>query len=165
MRTHIQTQIQCQGRSQGFSLIEALVAMLLASLGLLGLASAQIKALQYAGSSLSYTVATIQAHNAVERIWPQLCALQQGGVLFDAAFINTLQPQTDLDPAGYQIDFEAFAFNVSPYQPAPAAPLPLTMLELAVSWNDVRLDDGEANIMDIQSSFPWLRNGNPTGCI
>lgn len=148
----------------GFSLIEVLVAILLATFGLLGLASAQIKALQYAGSSLSYTVATIQAHNAVERIWPQLCALQQGSLDFDEDFITTLQPQDDLDPAGYQLTFADFAFNVSPYQPAPAAPLPLSMLELTVSWNDRRLNDGEANSMDIQSSFPWLRNGNPTGC-
>lgn len=148
----------------GFSLVEVLVAMLLASIGLLGLASAQLKALQYAGSSLSYTVATIQAHNAVERIWPQLCALQQGGIAFNAAFINNLQPQVDLDPPGYQIDFENFVFNASPYQPAPAAPLPLPMLELRVRWADRRLNDGEANVMDIQSSFPWLRNGNPTGC-
>lgn len=152
-------------KSDGFSLIEVLVAMLLASFGLLGLASAQMKALQYAGSSLSYTVATIQAHNAVERLWPQLCALQQGGIAFNAAFINTLQPQADLDPPGYQIDFEAFAFDVSPYQAASAAPLPLSMLKLSVRWTDRRLDDGEANVMDIQSSFPWLRNGNPTGCI
>jgi type IV pilus assembly protein PilV len=157
--------MQTKLRSEGFSLIEVLVAMLLAGLGLLGLASAQLKALQYAGSSLSYTVATIQAHNAVERLWPQLCALQQGGIAFNAGFINTLQPQADLDPPGYQIDFENFAFDVSPYQPAPAAPLPLSMLELSVSWTDGRLNDGSANMLDIQSSFPWLRNGNPTGCI
>jgi len=150
---------------RGFSLMEVLVAMLLASIGLLGLARAQLKALQYAGSSLSYTVATIQAHNAVERIWPQLCALQQGGTPFDAVFINNLQPQVNLDPPGYQIDVGNFAFTNSPYQPAPAAPLPLPMLELRVRWTDRRLDDGEANMMDIQSSFPWLRNGNPTGCI
>lgn len=156
--------MQKQTRMNGFSLIEVLIAMLLASLGLLGLASAQMKALQYAGSSLSYTVATIQAHNAVERIWPQLCALQQGAIAFDAAFINNLQPQLNLDPPGYQIDFENFVFNASPYQPAPAAPLPLPMLEMSVNWSDRRLNDGEANLIDIQSSFPWLRNGNPTGC-
>jgi type IV pilus assembly protein PilV len=149
---------------QGFSLIEVLIAMVLASFGLLGLASAQLKALQYAGSSLSYTVATIQAQNAVERIWPELCALQQGGTAFDADFMATLQPQADMDPPGFEIDFEDFAFDISPYQAPPAAPVALPMLQLSVRWRDRRLNDDDANIMDVQSSFPWLRNGNPTGC-
>ena len=57
-------------RLHGFSLVEVLIAILLVAIGLLGLAAAQVKTLQYASSSLQQTVASIQAQNVIERLWP-----------------------------------------------------------------------------------------------
>jgi type IV pilus assembly protein PilV len=145
----------------GFSLVEVLVAMLLVAIGLLGLAAAQIKTLQYASSSLQQTVASIQAQNVIERIWPQLCQLQQGTLLFNDALKAQLKPDPNLDPAGYSATIPAYDFTVSPL--ASAAVLP--MLPVSIGWVDHRQTDQQSQSLDIAAGFPWLRNGNPAGCL
>jgi type IV pilus assembly protein PilV len=83
--------------NSGFSLIEVLVSMLIASIALLGLGAAQLKSLQLATNSLDYTVSLIQGQNAIERIWPNVCALQKGELFFDEPdFQDYLQPKMNL---------------------------------------------------------------------
>ena len=65
---------------QGFTIVEVMIAMALSSIALLGLAVAQLKSLQYATNSFNYTVSLIQANNAVERTWVDLCDLQRKAV-------------------------------------------------------------------------------------
>lgn len=146
---------------RGFSLVEVLVAMLLVAIGLLGLAAAQIKTLQYASSSLQQTVASIQAQNVIERIWPDLCRLQQGTQPFDDDFKAQLQPDPNLDPAGYTATIAAYDFKVSPLTAAAILP----MLPVSISWTDRRQTDQQSQSLDIAAGFPWLRNGNPAGCL
>lgn len=59
-------------KSQGFTLIEALVALLVLALVLLGVAAMQTQALQGAHLSYQRTVATLAAQDMVERLWIQL---------------------------------------------------------------------------------------------
>lgn len=59
-------------RSEGFTLIEALVAVLVLSIGLLGVAAMQLKALQSSHVSYQRTIATLAAQDAVERLWVNL---------------------------------------------------------------------------------------------
>lgn len=145
----------------GFSLLEVLVAMLLVAIGLLGLAAAQIKTLQYASSSLQQTVASIQAHNVIERLWPDLCRLQQGSQPFDENFKASLKPDATLDPAGYTATVGAYDFSASALTNAAAQPL----LSVTISWTDRRQRDQSNEQLDIAAGFPWLRNGNPAGCL
>lgn len=145
---------------RGLSLIEVLIAMLLVAIGLLGLAAAQIKTMQFASSSLQQTIASIQLQNAIERIWPDLCRLQQGNLIYDAKYKTTLAPDISVDPAGYQVEFPAFDFKQSPLT-TQAVPL----FALTVQWQDRRQRDQTAHQLDINTGFPWLRNGNPTGCL
>ncbi|MCG5515318.1 MULTISPECIES: type IV pilus modification protein PilV [unclassified Ectothiorhodospira] len=56
-------------RLQGFTLVEALVALLVLSIGLLGLAGLQLFSLQSAHSAYQRTVASIMAMDAGERLW------------------------------------------------------------------------------------------------
>jgi type IV pilus assembly protein PilV len=58
--------------SSGFTLLEALIAVLVLSFGLLGVAAMQLKAMQ--GSHVAYmrSIATLAAHDAVERLWVEL---------------------------------------------------------------------------------------------
>jgi len=55
----------------GFTLIEALVALLVLSIGLLGAAAMQLKALQGAQSGYQRAVVSLAAQDAVERLWAQ----------------------------------------------------------------------------------------------
>lgn len=55
---------------RGITLIEAIVTMFIATVGLLSLGAAQLKSLQYAHNSFNYTIALVEANNAVETIWP-----------------------------------------------------------------------------------------------
>ncbi|MBU2971801.1 prepilin-type N-terminal cleavage/methylation domain-containing protein [Pseudoalteromonas sp. C2R02] len=89
-------------QSKGFTLIEVLIALIISSIALLGLASGQLKSLQYATNSFNYTVSLIQANNAIERMWVDICALQRGDIAFDQAYISSLDPEFDR----YNLDLE-----------------------------------------------------------
>lgn len=78
--------------SRGFTLLEALVAVLVLALGLLGVAAMQLKALQSSHVSFQRTVATMAAQDAVERLWVDL-----GN--------KTLQACPDADPVGWKNDW------------------------------------------------------------
>ncbi len=56
----------------GFTLIEALVALLVLSLGLLGVAALHIKSMQAAQVSYHRSIATLAAQDAGERLWKEL---------------------------------------------------------------------------------------------
>lgn len=150
---------QYRQRADGFTLLEVLVAMLLTALGLLGLA--QVKALQYSSSSLTYTVAIIQANNALERVWPELCALQRGELSYDQPFRVFLSPQAGQDPANFTVQLAEYDFTASPYNGSqvPAAPADFSVV---VSWEDARFTTNQQNSVEVVASFPWLRNGG--GC-
>lgn len=59
-------------RQRGFTLIEALVALLILSLGMMGIAAMQLNALHSANRSYQHSVATLAAVDAQERLWEAL---------------------------------------------------------------------------------------------
>src|SRR5690554_7889026 len=56
----------------GFTLIEALIALLVLSIGLLGVAAMQLKALQGAHAAYQRSIASLAAQDAQERLWASL---------------------------------------------------------------------------------------------
>jgi len=83
----------------GFTLLELLIALLIASLSVLGFAYTQTKSLQYARSSSQYTIASVQASNTIEQIWASLCEIQSGSKTLDSlsladGFERTFTPAT-----------------------------------------------------------------------
>ncbi|ERS83478.1 type IV pilus modification protein PilV [Halomonas sp. PBN3] len=58
--------------SAGFSLIEALVALVVLSIGLLGVAAMELKSLQGAHMAYQRSIATLAAQDAQERLWAQM---------------------------------------------------------------------------------------------
>ncbi|MCG6659489.1 type IV pilus modification protein PilV [Halomonas campisalis] len=56
-------------RQSGFTLIEALVALVVLSIGLLGVAAMQLKALQSAHAGYQRAAASLAAQDAVEMLW------------------------------------------------------------------------------------------------
>lgn len=61
-------------KQQGFTLIEALVALAVLSFGLLGVAAMQLKALQSAHAGYQRSVASLAAQDAQERLWAALAS-------------------------------------------------------------------------------------------
>ncbi|QTF92463.1 type IV pilus modification protein PilV [Halomonas sp. BM-2019] len=61
-------------RQKGFTLIEALVALLVLSIGLLGVAAMQLNALQGAHAAYQRSIASLAAQDAQERLWAELAA-------------------------------------------------------------------------------------------
>jgi len=135
-------------KQQGFTLIEVLIALVLSSVALIGLAAGQLKSLQYATNSFNYTVSLIQANNAVERTWINLCDLQKGIVLYDADYNtdNFVSPiatyNVAIVPAPTQI-----VGGVSPF---------VNNLMVTVSWNDARMTDDNASVIRINAQYPQI---------
>lgn len=59
-------------RVKGFTLVEALIALLVLSIGLLGVAGMQLKALQGAHAGYQRAIASLAAQDAQERLWAEL---------------------------------------------------------------------------------------------
>ena len=57
---------------RGFTLLEALVALLVLSIGMLGVAAMQLKALQGAHAAYQRSIASLAAQDAQERLWAEL---------------------------------------------------------------------------------------------
>lgn len=57
---------------KGFTLLEALVALLVVSVGILAIVAMQVKAMQGAHVSYQRSVATLAAQDMVERLWIEL---------------------------------------------------------------------------------------------
>ena len=62
-------------RSLGFTLIEILVALVILSIGLLGIAALQLRSLQSSHASFERSIASLQARDLVERMWAGICTL------------------------------------------------------------------------------------------
>ena len=61
--------------ASGFTLIEILIALLVLSIGLLGLAAVQFQSLQNSHASYERSMATMQTRDLVERLWGGICDL------------------------------------------------------------------------------------------
>jgi len=59
----------------GFTLIEILVALVILSIGLLGVAGLQFRSLQNSHASYERSIVTLQAKDLVERMWAGICSL------------------------------------------------------------------------------------------
>ncbi|WFM70966.1 type IV pilus modification protein PilV [Halomonas sp. CKK8] len=62
-------------KQRGFTLIEVLVALLVLSIGLLGVAAMQLKALQGAHAAYQRSIASLAAQDAQERLWAEVAAI------------------------------------------------------------------------------------------
>jgi type IV pilus assembly protein PilV len=86
-------------QNQGFSLVEVLVALLVLSIGLLGLAALQTTSLQYNTGSYFRTQATFFAYDIIDRMRANSTAVADGGS-YDIATAAAATPfLTSTDPA------------------------------------------------------------------
>jgi type IV pilus assembly protein PilV len=123
-------------KHSGFSLLEVMVALVISAIALLGMAAGQLQSLKYATNSFDYTLALLQANNAVEQTWVNLCQLQSDPTVF-----NANKPSVQFDK--YDIEFKNGFDNDN--------------FLVSVSWTDDRID-GEDKV-EIQASFPNISGG------
>ena len=129
---------------KGFTLLEVMIAVVVAGIALLGLAAAQLKSLQYATNSFNYTVSLIHAQNTIEQIWPHLCTLQKDNPDFfnDVAFKASLAPQI----ADYSLSLPASYANE---------------MQVSISWQDERLTDNVINQITLNATYPDISGECP----
>ncbi len=122
-------------RSRGFSLIEALIALLVLSIGMLGAAAIQLNALQGAHIAYQRSIATLAAQDAQERLWAQMA---KGGGCPDWSDARELN-ELDWNDAwsGYLPGF-ADASSVDPETSGSNADCKFT---ITISWAEARSAD------------------------
>jgi len=76
--------------ARGFTLIEALVALVVLSIGMLGVAAMQLKALQGAHAAYQRSIASLAAQDAQERLWAELAGKTSLECLTSAEVGNAL---------------------------------------------------------------------------
>jgi type IV pilus assembly protein PilV len=129
-------QTQTMNKQSGFSLIEALVAFLILSIGMLGIASLQAISLRAGYTATLRTVATIKAEEIVERMRTNRTGLQSywvdaGGGLVAPAKICTdaVVPITSCQPdamAAYDVySWKQDLLNVFPANTTATIAFPL----------------------------------------
>ena len=129
-------------KTAGFSLVEVLIALAISSIALLGLAAGQLQSLKYATNSFNYTLSLVQANNAIERTWANLCALQNGTLTYDVAYRNAhFTPQISL----YGLTPTPQVGNAFPNR-----------LNIAVSWQDARMADPNDSIIRVNATYPQI---------
>ncbi|MBS9404898.1 type IV pilus modification protein PilV [Halomonas sp. TRM85114] len=80
-------------RQRGFTLIEALVALLVLSIGLLGVAAMQLEALQGAHAAYQRSIASLAAQDAQERVWAKAATDTAGALACPSSDIASVQAQ------------------------------------------------------------------------
>jgi type IV pilus assembly protein PilV len=126
----------------GFSLVEVLIALVISSIALLGLAAGQLQSLKYATNSFNYTLSLVQANNAIERTWINLCQLQKGELDYNVAYGN----------ANFTPQISLYGLTPTP-QVGNAFP---NRLNIAVSWQDARMADPNDSIIRVNATYPQI---------
>ena len=133
-----------QKRQLGFSLIEILVSVFIAAIALLGLAAGEINSLRFANNSFNHSLSIIQANNAIEKLWVNICELQDGRQAYDSTFRNSIYaPQVSTFEV---VTSPATTFN--------------NVIEVTVSWQDLRMTDNLQSQIQLNATYPQL----PAGC-
>lgn len=117
-------------RSQsGLSLIEVMVALVVLSIGLLGIALLQMRALQSTHAAYQATLASIMATDAEERLW------------LDRA-------EGVVDPeAGRLANWSADWSGVLPATASTITAEAVNVYQISVSWSDSRFTAGQDQII------------------
>ncbi|MFP4278042.1 MAG: type IV pilus modification protein PilV [Wenzhouxiangella sp.] len=130
-------------QSRGFSLIEVLVALLVLTMGILGITSLQTLTLKHSHSSFQRTVAVVQANDLVERLWAEICELPGNGDDIRDEW-RLAHQNGDLDQWQGELELVSSS-GETPFR-----------YEITINWTDARLDSAEQ--FQYQASIPEMSN-------
>src|SRR5690554_6479197 len=129
----------------GFTLIEALIALLVLSIGLLGVAAMQLKALQGAHAAYQRSIASLAAQDAQERLW-SVMSVRIGEV----GFLECPSWSSGQESA-WQDQWSSFLPGLSSN---PVTPLGDCEFEISVSWAEGRFADEVAPVFKYTIRLP-----------
>lgn len=140
---------------RGFTLIEVMVALVVLSIGLLGIAAMQLQGLKNAHSAYQRTIASIIAMDAAERLWLELADGEVTDAVVDAVELDWVNAwDTDRSPI--------IAGNNVIGLPIVVSGVTKTRIEKSgdqytiwVFWEEGRFEDAGA---DNESSFSYVMN-------
>lgn len=131
-------------KNSGFSLLEVLIALIVLSIGLLGLAAIQITGLKDNQSAYYRTSATVLAYDMADRMRLNRSVAEAGG--YDIAIADSAPTGTTL----VDTDRIAWLNNISTALPVGDGAIGLTtvgtkqIVDITVQWNDSRGTSGSA---------------------
>lgn len=76
---------------QGFTLLEALIAMFITAGVLMGLGILHLKSVQQSALTTQRTIASIQANDLIDRMWASVCSLDNSTGQLDQATTGTMR--------------------------------------------------------------------------
>lgn len=129
-------------RARGFSLIEVLIALVVTSIGLLGLAALQVTSLKVNHGSFLRGQATQFAHDIADRMRANRVAALDGD--YDVDFAEATSPGTVAET-----DVDEWRDGLLRELPAGTGAVDVNAAGLAVirvRWNDARGDAGAENV-------------------
>ncbi|WP_282041537.1 type IV pilus modification protein PilV [Halomonas alimentaria] len=129
---------------RGFTLIEALVALLVLSIGMLGVAAMQLKALQGAHAAYQRSIASLAAQDAQERLWAQLAV--GGGTCPSWDDAKNIGSDDGIAPwedswSEYLRDFDSEEAGVGGSVSPSATPNDDCEFDITVSWSESRFSN------------------------
>jgi type IV pilus assembly protein PilV len=145
-------------RTRGFSLLEVLVALVVTSVGLLGLAALQATSLKLNHGSYLRSQATQFAHDVADRMRANRVAALDGD--YDVDFADTTSAGTVAET-----DLDEWRDGLSRELPAGSGAVDVNASGLAVirvRWNDARGDAGAENV-DTDGGTDADGDGSPDG--
>lgn len=127
--------------ARGFSLIEVLIAVLILSIGLLGLAGMQVASLRFNHNAYMRSQATFLAHDVIERMRANRAQALTGAyaVAFGAAPSGGTVAGDDL------VQWKARLANELPQGDGAVAVDAVGVATVEVRWDDARGDEGAEN--------------------
>ena len=120
----------------GFSLLEVLIAVLVVSIGMLGVSAMQLKGLQSSSHSYQRTLASVAAQDAIERLWIELWE----------------DPTSCPAPSSIQSDWTSNWGSLLEGMESSGSTVVADTSEacvytVTVKWNEERLEDDVANLV------------------
>ncbi|WP_019021691.1 type IV pilus modification protein PilV [Thioalkalivibrio sp. ALE23] len=146
--TRVPAGVVTYRRISGLTLIEVLVALIVLSVGVLGLAGLQITSLQYSQSSYERSIAVMQANDLVERLWAGLC--DPDADFFDDGNVNVDEDPIDAIKDAWENDHTGLP-NWDATLDDDSSP----MIQLTISW-DSRVDDDETESFEHYFRLPRI---------
>ncbi len=159
----MKTTISIPRRSRGASLLEVLIAMLIFSFGMLGLAALQTYSVKANQGAHFRSQATALANTLLDNIRANRANI---GDYYGNNYLATTCGTTPTATAAAALDLELWRQQVAcqlPQGSAAVAPISATEVAVCIRWSDARLQEGTTTGSDCVADSVKFKSGSAAG--